>query len=158
MIKPVKPDGRKTRFKRSPLLPETKEKIKKTLTGYKHSEEAKKNMGNSRKGKVHQPVTKVLIGVAQLGEKNHNWKGGVSWQFQMKNHPDYNEAVKNKPDKCDICFTDQSELKRKLSFDHCHTTGKFRGWLCGQCNTGLGSAKDDVVILQRMINYLNKNL
>ena len=41
--------------------------------------------------------------------------------------------------------------------DHDHAAGKIRGILCGSCNTLLGKAKDDITLLQRAINYLNKN-
>lgn len=34
---------------------------------------------------------------------------------------------------CDICHR-----VLKLNFDHDHSTGEFRGWLCTRCNTGLG--------------------
>lgn len=39
-------------------------------------------------------------------------------------------------------------------FDHCHKSGHFRGWICDRCNRVLGSIKDDVSLLQRMISYL----
>jgi hypothetical protein len=38
--------------------------------------------------------------------------------------------------------------------DHCHETGKARGILCHSCNVSLGHTKDNVVILQRMIDYI----
>ena len=38
---------------------------------------------------------------------------------------------------CEICGREPPP-KRRLSLDHCHTTGKFRGWLCPACNTGMG--------------------
>ncbi len=40
--------------------------------------------------------------------------------------------------------------------DHNHITNKVRGLLCRQCNTMLGFAKDDVLILQNAINYLKE--
>lgn len=38
--------------------------------------------------------------------------------------------------------------------DHCHTSGKFRGWLCHNCNRALGLFKDKVDSLERAIDYL----
>lgn len=41
--------------------------------------------------------------------------------------------------------------------DHCHTTGKVRGILCFSCNITLGHAKDNIKILESMIEYLQQN-
>jgi hypothetical protein len=41
-------------------------------------------------------------------------------------------------------------------FDHDHKTGKFRGWLCHWCNRALGMVKDDVVLLRKMVAYLEQ--
>lgn len=57
---------------------------------------------------------------------------------------------------CAICKTHQSEFSKSLAVDHCHTSGKVRGLLCGLCNTALGSMRDSPEILASAINYLRK--
>jgi NAD(P)H-flavin reductase len=52
---------------------------------------------------------------------------------------------------CEICGDDA-----KLVYDHCHTSGNFRGWLCHHCNVGLGFFKDNPDALKKAIDYLNK--
>ncbi len=50
---------------------------------------------------------------------------------------------------CDICGSDY-----RLSVDHCHTTLKVRGLLCGKCNSALGFFKDDIEIMRKAIEYV----
>ena len=40
--------------------------------------------------------------------------------------------------KCQVCGVPEMECTTRLHMDHCHETGKFRGWLCAGCNTALG--------------------
>ncbi len=42
-------------------------------------------------------------------------------------------------------------------FDHDHTTGAFRGWLCNDCNLSLGFAGDSRDRLQLLITYLDNS-
>lgn len=56
---------------------------------------------------------------------------------------------------CDICQAEPKAHKRH-SIDHCHTTGKIRGLLCDECNSGLGMFKDNVELLKLAKAYLNE--
>ena len=67
----------------------------------------------------------------------------------------YKEMLAQQNSSCKICKTHENHLKRKLFVDHCHETGKVRGLLCQYCNTMLGNAKDNVLVLQSAINYLS---
>ena len=61
------------------------------------------------------------------------------------NPEEYDKLIKQ----CEICGEEQS-----LAIDHDHTTKKFRGILCRNCNTGLGTFKDSTQLLQKAIKYL----
>ena len=38
--------------------------------------------------------------------------------------------------------------------DHCHSTNKVRGLLCGTCNTGIGHLRESKAIMLSAISYL----
>lgn len=59
-----------------------------------------------------------------------------------------------KPDKCPVC----KRKSKKICLDHCHKTGKIRGWLCDPCNVALGRVEDQIYILKNLIKYLKKNV
>jgi hypothetical protein len=67
---------------------------------------------------------------------------------------EYNVMFEQQEGCCKICKRHQVHFSRRLAVDHCHSTGKIRGLLCSQCNTLLGMAKDDTLVLQEAINYL----
>lgn len=52
----------------------------------------------------------------------------------------YDQVLGEQGGTCDICDRKCTKNKR-LSFDHCHSTGKFRGLLCDGCNVGLGNSE-----------------
>lgn len=55
---------------------------------------------------------------------------------------------------CAIC---EEASPANWHLDHCHSTGQVREFLCGNCNRGLGQFRDDVVIMQKAIDYLLKH-
>ena len=46
----------------------------------------------------------------------------------------------------------------KLSMDHNHKSGKFRGWLCTRCNLALGTLQDNPETLHKLFKYLQKSI
>lgn len=58
--------------------------------------------------------------------------------------------------RCKLCGNSFKSTK-DTNVDHCHKTGKFRGFLCTKCNTGLGKFNDDPQLLQEAISYLKEN-
>jgi len=72
-----------------------------------------------------------------------------NWLRQIKKLEEL--AGRPRPEKCEICGDD----KERICFDHCHKTGKFRGWICNRCNTILGKVDDNKKLLQSLIDYLS---
>lgn len=82
-------------------------------------------------------------------------------QAYRRAHPEYQTlqyrraleqaASRPRPDNCEICGVVANKI---LHRDHNHKTGKFRGWLCGNCNRTLGHLRDDPNMAIRIARYL----
>lgn len=59
---------------------------------------------------------------------------------------------------CAICCQPEKRAKQgvvyRLHVDHDHRTGRIRALLCHNCNCAIGHVKEDPVVLERMIRYL----
>ena len=57
---------------------------------------------------------------------------------------------------CAMCGLppDPTDLQKKLVVDHDHETGAFRGLVHGRCNSLLGYAQENPVILRAALTYL----
>jgi len=74
---------------------------------------------------------------------------GVEWS-------DIEKLYKQQNNSCEICKKQINLMSKDTHIDHCHTTNKMRGILCGNCNRGLGQFKDNVSSLKTAILYLEK--
>ena len=61
------------------------------------------------------------------------------------------------PELCECCRGGPKGAGR-LHLDHDHETGKFRGWLCSNCNLGLGLLGDSLGDIENAIEYLYNSL
>jgi hypothetical protein len=77
--------------------------------------------------------------IALVGSKHHSEKRGY-----VACNATVEQLVEAFTGHCDICGVAESDLPKRLSMDHCHDSGDFRGWLCNECNSTLGKLRDDV--------------
>ena len=83
-------------------------------------------------------------------------KAGAHTRYMRRKYgTDGVELLAAQKERCAICKTDLAagEIKH---LDHCHASGKVRGWLCLACNTGLGFFKDDTARLSAAVRYLRR--
>lgn len=66
---------------------------------------------------------------------------------------DFEMMLREQSEQCLIC----QQKMAVPNIDHCHQTGKVRGLLCSNCNTGLGRFKDCKKNLLRAVLYLIKH-
>lgn len=67
------------------------------------------------------------------------------------------EMFEQQNGKCVICDYSLVDVYQ-ASTDHNHITGEVRGLLCDACNIGLGCFKDNGLLLQNAIAYLDRVL
>lgn len=58
-----------------------------------------------------------------------------------------------KPDVCDCCG---KAHHKTLVLDHDHITHTFRGWICEDCNQGIGKLGDSVEGVENALEYLKR--
>lgn len=84
---------------------------------------------------------------------------GMSWRTRSREKIEevygvkYDDMLASQGGVCAICKNKCSKNKR-LSFDHCHASGKLRGLLCDRCSVGLGNFRDSISSLRQAIQYL----
>ncbi len=96
--------------------------------------------------------TKIWLRRAKYYAMNPDKKERASQVSRASTYRKWRESSDVTPPKfglCPICL-----VEKKLVFDHDHETKKQRGWLCNNCNRGLGYFKDNSDGLIRAANYL----
>ena len=142
---------------------ETKEKdlfglIKVKNKIYSHSicKKCKNKMKEDRLKDKNKRSDKYIIKRAKISRKT---RLRVKYNMTIE---EYDNLLLLQNNVCKICFKEETAVNFKgniqmLSVDHCHTTGKVRGLLCSNCNTGLGMFKDNPEYLENAIKYLKEN-
>jgi len=65
------------------------------------------------------------------------------------------EPLRSKPSRCELRGCPPGP--RGLYSDHDHATGKWRGWICFRCNSGIGLLGDTLEDVKKAVAYLEKN-
>jgi hypothetical protein len=55
---------------------------------------------------------------------------------------------------CDLCGSTGGG--RGIALDHDHQTGACRGWLCHNCNLGLGNFRDNPELMRKAAEYAER--
>ncbi len=68
----------------------------------------------------------------------------------------YEAMVSSQNNRCAICESGSKNGKR-LNIDHDHSSGKVRQLLCHQCNSILGYAGENILVLYKAADYIEKH-
>ena len=65
------------------------------------------------------------------------------------------DRLKRQATHCPICgmqFTKTGWSRQVL--DHCHLTGKLRGFICNKCNVAIGGLNDDPILVRKALEWI----
>lgn len=91
--------------------------------------------------------------VKRTSEYQRNWQLKVKFGITID---DYNKMLESQDYKCGICERHMTEFNKNLGVDHNHKTGDIRGLLCQFCNTGLGLFREDLNLIKKVCNYIER--
>ena len=94
---------------------------------------------------------------SQKGNKYLNRRRHLEVGLTASPPEQYDEYLAKQNGLCALCGKppNDKDLQKILVVDHDHETGEMRGLIHGRCNSILGYAKEDTVVLQNAIRYLN---
>lgn len=67
----------------------------------------------------------------------------------------FENLINKQGGRCAIC---QRPFDKTPHIDHDHETGRIRGLLCSNCNTGLGKFREDPELMERGATYLRASV
>ncbi len=84
--------------------------------------------------------------------------GQIRYKYNLTKDQ-YLKLEKEQDYRCAICRRKQEKaLSNNLYVDHEHNTGLVRGLLCRNCNSGIGSFKENLSIFDKAKEYLVKHI
>jgi hypothetical protein len=89
------------------------------------------------------------------GSKTHRGDCRSCTQFNQRIVRNLREIHGPPPDLCECCGKPPNGVTGLVT-DHCHTTYKFRGWLCTSCNLANGHLKDSPETIMKLYKYMTK--
>jgi len=91
----------------------------------------------------------------ETGELTDSYKARLQFKTAQWRDGQETMAGRPRPKVCDACGG-PPDANRPLHYDHCHSKGHFRGWICRECNLALGNVRDDANRLRKLIAYLKR--
>lgn len=150
---------------------ETRRKISKSNTGCRHSIEAKKKISDATKGKNNpnygkivsdeqkQKIRKAHIGM-HLGERNPNWKGGITFEDYPKEfYSTKDKILKMHDEKCFLCGRDKIDNGREMDIHHINQNKKDNSVfnlipLCKNCHSSSHNLVSQISLTNRLSYFL----
>lgn len=116
----------------------------------KHRDELRERQNKRAAQMREQEKARVLRWQTENPEKYRAYQQAV---IEQRADAQELKAGRPRPEVCEVCGEPPANGKR-LAFDHCHSGGHFRGWLCNGCNLALGHVRDNPEILRKLADYI----
>ena len=108
----------------------------------------------ARKNKENQYKKKCEMEQIKAGKTDSNFPMMKKFLKKYNLTPEkYAELLNAQKGVCAICGG-VNKKDGNLNIDHDHETGRVRGLLCHNCNSGLGMMKDDPEIMTKATQYI----
>ena len=132
------------------------------INAYKNNPEKHREQRRKSHAKHKERINKAQREYAATPEGRANARRNVSMARYGITQIQYDILRESQNYRCAICNGHETEILKgnskscstALHIDHCHSTKHIRGLLCTNCNTMLGKAKDNTLILLKAIDYL----
>ena len=123
------------------------------------NQSVKWRMNNPEKTKYHKDKWREFNPEKDKESRQKSCKNNIGKFRKYKGLP---EPTRDMPEACEICGLIETRKHymgtvSSLCLDHCHESGKFRGWVCSRCNLTLGRVNDSAELLELMAQYIRKN-
>jgi len=83
-----------------PVSPETGAKISAALMGHVINEETRTKLRTSHIGHYPSRETRIKMGLANAGERHHNWRGGISFEsYGLEFNEELKEIIRKRDDR-----------------------------------------------------------
>ena len=90
-------------------------------------------------------------------ERDREYMRAYSKEYHQKKLEE--AAGRSKVGYCECCGSKPTnKAVTKIVWDHDHSTGEFRGWICFRCNMVIGLIKDNSRIARKVLRYLERTV
>jgi len=137
------------------------------LGGHKSSHNRYKGMILAKRGLSYncKNCNKDITSEARLNRPRKYCNVNCMKEYRLKNNILYGRSLydiseyRKTQQVCEICGLEEKAMHNKtssskLSVDHDHNTGEFRGLLCSSCNRNLGWAENNLASILTYIKYI----
>lgn len=87
---------------------------------------------------------------------NNDWRNKLKRIYNITEQ-DYIDMYIKQNGNCSICYKYIEYRGFSTHIDHCHDSTNVRSLLCSNCNTALGLLKENIEVMYRAIDYIEKH-